>query len=453
MQASILRDLFRLAWPVLVAQIAIMANGVIDTVMAGRYGTIDLAAVGVGAAVYSTVFIALMGVLLGLTPVAAQMHGAGRHAEVGEEVRQSLWLTVVLGTISVLLLLFPDPILAVSHLAPAVEEKVRAYLRAMAWGVPAALLFRVFYGFTTAIAFPRIVMALNLVGVALKIPLNAAFIHGDFGLPELGGPGCAVATAIISWGLCIAGWSWCYFAERYRPYRVFARWSWPHWHAVRHLLALGVPIGVTFLVDVTAFTFMALFIARLGASASGSHQIAANLAAFAFMLPLALGNAAAILVGHAIGANHPERARATGITAIALGMTLAMVASAVLIAASAAVAGLYTPDPEVRRLASTLLVFVGVYHLFDALQAIAVNVLRGYKRTLVPMVVYSVVLWGVGLGGGYALGLTDVGLGRFGLPVPLGAPGFWAAAIAGVALAGTLVTAYFFWASRRIAQR
>ena len=450
MQLSVLRDLFRLAWPVLVAQIAIMANGVIDTIMAGRYGTIDLAAVGVGAAVYATTFIALMGVLLGLTPVAAQLHGAGRHAEVGEEVRQSVWLALALGTISVLLLIFPEPILAVSRLAPEVEAKVRAYLRAIAWGVPAALLFRVFYGFTTAIAFPRVVMALNLAGVALKLPLNAVFMYGYLGAPELGGPGCAVASAIIAWAVCVAGWVWCYAAARYRPYRVFARWSWPHWHALRHLLALGVPIGVTFLVDVTAFTFMALFIARLGAYASGSHQIAANLAAFMFMLPLALGNAAAILVGHAVGANRYDRARATGIVAIGLGMALAVLTSSVLALAGERIAALYTPDPEVHRRAAILLLFVAAYHLFDALQAIAVNVLRGYKRTFVPMVIYAVVLWGVGLGGGYTLGLTDLGLGRFGWPVPLGAPGFWAGAIAGVALAGTLVTAYFLWMSRRI---
>jgi len=436
-------DIARLAWPIWIAQIAVMANGVIDTVMAGRYGTLDLAAVGIGASVYVTLFITLMGVLFAITPTVAQLQGAGRHGEIGEEVRQSAWLALALAALSIAALTHPGPLLALSELAPEVEAKTRAYLDAIAWGVPAALAFRVFQGFSTAISRPRVVMALNLGALALKIPLNWAFMYGKLGLPELGGVGCAAATSTIAWISCAAAWTWCRVERDYARYRVFERWSWPRWRAQWQLVALGVPIGATFFVDVTAFTFMALFIARFGALYSGAHQIAANLAAVCFMLPLAIGNAAAVLVGQAIGARELGRARTTGSTALAIGLACGLAVGAAIFLAAEPLVRLYTGDAAVQQLAATLLVLVAVYHVFDAAQAVVVNILRGYRRAAVPMAIFGVALWGVGLGGGYAIGIAGIGVAA-----PLAAGGFWLAAVIGMALAATLVTAYFLRVSR-----
>ncbi len=443
MHRPIAIDIARLAWPIWIAQIAVMANGVIDTVMAGRYGTLDLAAVGIGASVYVTLFITLMGVLFAITPTVAQLQGAGRHGEIGEEVRQSAWLALALAALSIAALTHPGPLLALSELAPEVEAKTRAYLDAIAWGVPAALAFRVFQGFSTAISRPRVVMALNLGALALKIPLNWAFMYGKLGLPELGGVGCAAATSTIAWISCAAAWTWCRVERDYARYRVFERWSWPRWRAQWQLVALGVPIGATFFVDVTAFTFMALFIARFGALYSGAHQIAANLAAVCFMLPLAIGNAAAVLVGQAIGARELGRARTTGSTALAIGLACGLAVGAAIFLAAEPLVRLYTGDAAVQQLAATLLVLVAVYHVFDAAQAVVVNILRGYRRAAVPMAIFGVALWGVGLGGGYAIGIAGIGVAA-----PLAAGGFWLAAVIGMALAATLVTAYFLRVSR-----
>jgi MATE family multidrug resistance protein len=443
MHRPIAADIARLAWPIWISQIAILANGVIDTVMAGRYGTVDLAAVGIGTSVYVTLFVTLMGVLFAITPTVAQLHGAGRRAEIGEEVRQSAWLALGLAGLSTAALTHPGPLLALSALAPDVEAKTRAYLDAIAWGVPAALLFRVFQGFSTAISRPRVVMALNLGALALKIPLNWVFMHGKLGLPELGGAGCAAATSTIAWLTCAAAWTWCRVERDYARYGVFARWSWPRRRAQWQLVSLGVPIGATLFVDVTAFTFMALFIARFGALYSGAHQIAANVAALAFMLPLAIGNAAAVLVGQALGAGDRRRARTTGMTALAVGVGCGVAVGAALFLLAPQLAGLYTGDPQVQRLAAALLGFVAAYHLFDAAQAVVVNALRGYRHAAVPMVIFGVALWGVGLGGGYAIGIAGIGVAA-----PLAASGFWLAAVIGMALAATLVTAYFLRVSR-----
>ncbi len=424
----------------LIAQVAVMANGVIDTIMAGRLSAVDLAAVGIGASIYITIFVTVMGVLLALTPTVAQLQGGGRHEDIGEEVRQSAWLALFLAIIAFVLLRHPEPLLALSRLTPEVETKVRAYLYAMSWSAFPAMLFRVFSGFAIGIGLPRAVMAFNLIAVALKLPMNWIFMFGTlekFGGPQaMGGPGCAAATAVISCFSCFLAWGWCARAVDFRPYRVFAGFSAPRPRLIFGLLKLGLPIGATFFVDVTAFTFMALFIARLGAISSAAHQIAANLAALTFMLPLALGNAAGVLAGQALGAGDPRRARQVGLTSLVAGVSVGVLLSLTLWFGAGRIAGLYSADSEVRRLATTLIGFVAVYHLFDALQAVAVNVLRGYKKSAMPMAIYAVALWGVGLGGGYVLGLTD-----WILPAS-GVQGFWLSAVLSLALAGGLVTAY-----------
>jgi MATE family multidrug resistance protein len=320
--------------------------------------------------------------------------------------------------------------------------KVRAYLDALAWSVIPNLLFRVFYGFASGIGQTRPIMIFNLLGVALKVPLNLIFMYGGIGLPGMGAPGCAMATAVIGTVSCLLAWLWCAYNSEYDRYRLFHDLGGPKPAKLTSLMRLGFPIGVTFFVDVTAFTFMALFIARLGPATSGAHQIASNLAALAFMLPLSLGNAASVLAGQALGAGDMRQARRAGLAGIVTCVGFAALTCIMLRLGADAIAGLYTNSAEVQAAATVLIGYVAVYHLFDALQTGAVSVLRGYKKTTVPMVIYAVALWGVGLAGGYALGLTDTFGAR------RGAPGFWLAALMSLALAGGVVTAYFLRVSK-----
>jgi MATE family multidrug resistance protein len=242
---------------------------------------------------------------------------------------------------------------------------------------------------------------------------------------------------VISWGTALAAWWWCARQPDCAEFAVFARLSRPRPGAIVNLLRLGLPIGTTFLVDVTAFTFMALFVARLGATTSAAHQIAANLAVLTFMLPLSVGHAALVLAGQSLGAGDAAGARHAGLIGLAVGLGVASLVGLGLWWGAGLLAAAYSPDAEVRRLAASLISLVAVYHVVDAVQAVAVNVLRGYKKTTVPMVVYALSLWGVGLGGGYVLGLTDwLGPAR-------GAAGFWLAATGSLALAGTRVLGYF----------
>ncbi len=441
--ASSTRELLQLAWPMLVAQLAVMGNAVIDTAMAGRLSAIDLAAVGIASSIMATVLMSLISVLLAMPPIIAHLYGAGRRANIGREMHQGIWISLALSLVAILVLLFPGPLIAISDLQPAVEERVRAYLTASAWGVPGAFALRLFFGLSTGIGRPRPVMFFNLASLAIKVPMNALFMYGQFGLPAMGAAGCAVATSVDAWLMAMLAWGWCLHSPKYAEFQLRGRLTAPNLPAIREFLKLGVPIGLTFIADVTAFTFMALFIARLGPVISAAHQVAANLAALAFMIPLALGNAASVLVGQALGAGQPERARHLCWVGIRLGMTIALVLCITFWLAAPHIAALYTTDREVQAVAIPLIVMVGLYHLGDALQAVTVNALRGYKNSVVPMVIYTVILWVPGLGGGIVLGLTDTfGPAR-------GAPGFWFAAIGAIWLVGGLMAIYLNFTAKK----
>jgi multidrug resistance protein, MATE family len=440
------KSILHLALPIFIGQIALMTNGVIDTVMAGRISAVDQAAVGIGMSVFFSVFVPLMGVLLAVPPIIAQHYGAKNDVAVGEDVRQGFWLTLILAPVVFLLLYFPDPFLSISQLAPEVEAKTTAYLRWAAWGSIAQFFFRLFYGFTTAISQPRIVMLLSVFALAIKIPLNFVFMYGYFGFPAMGGVGCAAATTTAVWITILVAAFIVWWNPDYRRFGIFTRWSWPDWQQQWQLWKLGLPMGLTFLIDVTSFTFMALFVARLGATSAAAHGIATNLAAAAYMLPMSISVAVSVLIAQGIGAGDAHSARHTGLVGYRLAIAFALVVAAMIALSSSAISGFYTNDLGVQKLATQLLLLVAVYHLFDAVLAMGINALRGYKIAVVPMIVCGVCLWGLGLGGGYVLGLQ--GLSALGAGQPLGAAGFWYAAIASFALASILVGLYFNYTSR-----
>jgi multidrug resistance protein, MATE family len=443
------KSILHLALPIFIGQIALMANGVIDTVMAGRISAVDQAAVGIGMSVFFSVFVPLMGVLLAISPVISQHYGARDEAAVGEDVRQGFWLTLVIALLVFLLIYFPDPFLLISQLEPQVESKTRDYLHWAAFGSIAQMMFRLFYGFTTAISQPRIVMILSVFALAIKIPLNFVFMHGYFGFSAMGGVGCAMATTVAVWITIFVAAFIVWWNPDYKRFGIFSRWSWPVWPQQLQLWKLGLPMGLTFLVDVTSFTFMALFVARLGATTAAAHGIAINLAAAAYMLPMSISVAVSVLVGQAIGAGDTHAARRVGLTGYRVAALLALALAALIATSSAAISAFYTKDEAVRILAAQLLLLVAVYHVFDAMLAMGINALRGYKNAVVPMIVCGVCLWGVGLGGGYVLGLRGPAVFGFHNAQPLGAKGFWYAAITSFALASILVATYFNFISRQ----
>ncbi|EKS67599.1 MATE efflux family protein [Burkholderia sp. SJ98] len=443
---SDVRKIAALAWPVLIGQLAVIAFGVIDTAMVGRFSATDLAALGLGGSVYISVYIGLTGILVALQPIAGQLFGAGRESEIGEETRQAFWLAAALAVIGFVLLFHPEPLLSLAKTPPALHDRTVDYLRILSFGLPASLAFRVYSSLTNAVGKPRLVMFLQVGGLLLKFPLNTWFIFGGFGVPALGGPGCALASTLINWVLAAVGMTVLLKVEFFRPFAIFSHFCWPVWRRQLALLRLGIPMGLSYLIEVTSYTFMALFISRFGTTTLAGHQIAGNLGAVLYMTPLAIGIASSTLVSQALGAQRYDDARSISRHGIGMACVLALVYGVLLLAARPLVIAAYTPDANVIAAAMPLVLIIFFYHFCDALQITTAFILRAYKVTLVPTVIYAIALWGIGLGGGYLLGF-DVGGG---VPEWLqGARGFWIANSASLGVAG--VGLFVYW--RRVSSR
>lgn len=420
------------AWPVLVGQIAVMMFSTVDTLMMGRVGPSDLAALAVGSAAYVTIFVGLMGVVLAVGPIAGRKFGAHDLPGAGQSFVQAQWLSVLLCIPGCLALWFPDPFAALAQLDAAQADKVRAYTRPEAFALPAALLFTAFRGFSTAVSRPKAVMAMQLTGLAAKVPLNAVLVFGWGPIPAMGVAGCGWATAIAMVGQAAVAALLLRRDPFYHPFQVPHLWATrPDWRELRALVTLGLPMGGSILVEVTGFTFMAFFIARLGATPVAGHQIAVNLVAMMFMIALAQATAAGTLVAQHLGAGEKREARIVGRHAMVLATLVAAAVGAVVALARGPIVGLYTTNAATAAAALPLLVWVWFFHLGDALQTVAAYVLRAYQVATLPMIIYVVALWGLGIGGGYVLAFGADGVG---------AVGFWQAATAGLLTAGLLLS-------------
>jgi MATE family multidrug resistance protein len=421
------RALLRLTGPIFIAQLAVMGQAVIDTVMAGRLSAVDLAAVAVGSSVYTSVYIAFMGIVQALTPIAGHHYGAGRFDEIGADLVQALWVAAALAGIGFILLLWHDAWLALLDAPPDVGRVASLYLNAIAFGLPASLGTRVFVSLNSAVSRPGVTMAIQLFALAAKVPLNQMLMYGAGPIPALGGAGCGVASAILAYvTLALSAAVFCFgrgFA-RYRSRIVLT----PDLARLRELLRLGLPIGGSLLIEVTSFTFMALFLVRLGPQIVSGHQIMANMVSVLFMLPMAIGVAAGILVAQSLGAGAPVEARRAALRGFRVAAFCAACFMIAVWLLRHVITGAYTSDPNVQAVALGLVGLICLFHGFDAFQGVAGSVLRGYKVATTPMLIHGVALWGIGLGGGYLLAFAR----PFGWSAN-GAFSFWIAALAGIA--------------------
>ena len=444
---SELRTIARHAGTVLVGQLAVMAFGVTDTIVAGRYSEQALAALSVGSAVYVSIFVGLMGVLQALLPTWAELHGAGRGHDVGRSVRQALYLCGLTMVVGVTALFFPGPLLEWTEVPPALQGQVREYLSVLTLALPAALLFRMYSTLNQSLGKPLLVTWLQTGSLLVKIPLSIWFAFGGLGLEPRGAVGCAWATVVVNWLFILLAFWLVRTDSLYRPYAIWQRMEPANWRVIAQFARLGLPGGLAIMVEVTSFTLMALFIARQGTLASAAHQVASNLAAVLFMTPLSIAIATSARVSYWLGAGDQRRARQIIRTGFRMALLLSLALSAITLLGRHAIAGVYAKTPEVAALAASLLAWLALFHLGDAAQAVLVWVLRCYRVVLAPLVAYCVLLWGVGLWGGYLLAYRGIGP-LAAQPSPLA---FWQASTFALLLLAPILLTILWQAVRRAA--
>ncbi len=421
------------AGTVLVGQLAVMAFGVADTVIAGRYSDAALAALSVGSALYISVYVGLIGIVQALLPIWAEMLGARRHEAVGRSLRQSLYLSGFITVAGMIALLFPGPLLRWAQVPPAMMGEVELYLSVLAYAFAPSLLFRVYSTFNQSLGKPLLVTWLQVGALLVKIPLSIWLVAGGGGVDAMGAVGCAWATLVVNYLLLALAVVMLRTQELYKPFHIWRAMERPDWPAIGGFARLGIPGGLAYLVEVTSFTLMALFIARLGTVATAGHQIAASMAAVLYMMPLSMAIACSARVSFWLGAGRPDHARRAVVLGLKLAAAISLVLSATLLIARSGIASLYSGNPEIVAIAASLLGWVAFYHFADSIQALCAFLLRCYRITVAPLALYGVLLWGLGLYGGYRLTYEGVA----GVLASQSPNSFWAAstvAIAGVAV-------------------
>jgi MATE family multidrug resistance protein len=439
------RTITRHAGTVLVGQLAVMAFGIADTLIAGRYDASALAALSVGSSIYISIYVALNGLMQAMLPVWSELRGAGNKVALGRSVRQALYLcggVIVIGTLALLL---PDPWLNATQVPAVLQADVRAYLQVLAVAVGPSLLFRMYATLNQSLGMPLRVTALQIAALGIKIPLSIWFTLGGWGLEAQGVVGCAWATLVVNTWLMLMGIYFLRHQPLYAAYKIWQPLEAAHWPTIRQFLRLGVPSALSLMVEVTAFTMMALFISRQGVVAAASHQIASSLASLLYMVPLALGIACSSRVGYWMGANHARHAQQAAHTGLLLCFVMALVCSGLLALNRERLAHLFSANAEVAIAATTVLAWVALYHLVDALQAVCAFILRCYRMTLLPLFIYSIMLWGVGLGGAYLWAYQ--GLGAW--PARPEVSTFWAASSLALGIVSLAFVALVLWIAKQ----
>ena len=442
---SELKIIARHAGTVLVGQLAVMAFGVADTVIAGRYSDTALAALSVGSAIYISVYVGLIGIVQALLPIWAEMLGANKQHLMGRSLRQSLYLTGLITLAGMTALLFPGGLLRWAQVPQAMLDDVANYLTVLALAFAPSILFRLYSTFNQSLGKPLLVTWLQVAALLVKIPLSIWLVAGGLGMKPMGVVGCAWATLVVNYLLLALALVMLRTQSFYKPYRLWQRMERPDWPTIGKFARLGIPAGMSYLVEVTSFTLMAVFIARLGVVASASHQIAASMAAVLYMMPLSLAIACSARVSFWLGANRSEDAKRVVLLGIKLAVIISIALAAILLIARDTISSYYSNNPVIVSAASSLLIWVAVYHLADSIQAVCAFLLRCYGVTLAPLMIYSILLWGFGLYGGYKLAYDGL-LGAAAMPSP---DTFWLAS----SLALGLVAVCFLMLLRHVVRK
>ena len=431
-----------LAAPLVAGHVSTGLIGFVDSSIAGQHGTATLAAVAVGTALFWLPMMVPMGTLMSMPPQVSELDGAGRRDEIGPLFRQALWLAALLGLLLFGFLSVAGAALAPMGIAPEVRPGAIGFLHGIRWGVPALTCYLAMRYLAEGLHWTLPTMLLGGGGLLVLVPLGYVLTFGAFGLPEMGAGGLGIASAAMMWLQALAFAVVHARSRRMRDMHVFGRFDPPDWPVIRGLLATGLPIGVTVLMEGSLFIVTALLIGRLGPVPAAAHQIAINVASLAFMVPLAVAEATTVRVGHALGRRDPAALRRAALAGYAIVLGTQALAALAMLVGNDAIVSLYTHDAAVAALAASLLLFAAAFQFPDGIQVLSAGALRGLRDTRVPMLLAAFAYWGIGM----PLGAT-LGLGLFGAPV-WGPRGMWTGLIAGLTVAALLLGLRFARASR-----
>lgn len=417
------RATLALGLPLIGSHLAQMALHVVDTVMLGWYGVTELAAVVIGGSSFFVVFILGSGFAQAVMPMVAASLGEGDETQVRRDTRMGLWLSALYGVLTYPLFWNSGPVLLALGQKPEVAALAQDFLRVAGLGMVPALLVMALKSYLAALERTQVVLWVTLAAVGVNGVLNWFLIFGNGGAPELGVVGSAIASLsvqVLTFAVLAvyAGW-----LPELRRFRLWQRFWRADPAALARVFRLGWPIGVTGLAESGMFQASALMMGWIGTVELAAHGIAMQVASLTFMVHLGLSNAVTVRTGFADGAGDAAGLRAAGLTGIALSLGFGAVTVVLLLAAPVPILSLFLDmtKPEAAKIVAfgtVLLALAAVFQIMDAMQVMALGLLRGVRDTRVPMALAAVSYWAVGIPTSYLLAFR-LGMGGAGLWVGL----------------------------------
>ncbi|MCP1909566.1 MATE family multidrug resistance protein [Bradyrhizobium elkanii] len=386
-----------------------------DLVFIGHFSAEAVAAVALASKVYWVGLTFGMGVMSAVAPLAAQAFGDGNPAVIRRSLGAGLWIALLLSLPIMGLALCGEQILVALGQVPEAARLAQENLFGLAWGALPVLWFRVIRSFMAAVKRPEPVLWITLAATPVNGLLVYLLMYGKLGLPPLGLFGAGLATTLVNYGMFLSS---LWFATRRRPfsdYHVLARlWRFDR-ALMRQLVEIGTPYSMALLMEYGVYSASALLMGVIGTTALAAHQIALQVGTILFKVPIGIGVAATVRVGHAVGRNDYIGIRRAGLAAMLLGIAVAAILTLLVIAARFELAHIFLGEEDGNtdatiELAANLLLVGASFYITETVETIAAGSLRGLKDTRMPLLFAGIAYWLVGFSTSYLLSLkTDLG--------------------------------------------
>ncbi|MDF3348956.1 MATE family efflux transporter [Sulfitobacter sp. KE34] len=431
------RAILTLGLPLIGGHLAQMAIGVTDTVMLGWYSVEALAAVVLGSTYFFVLFIFGSGFAMAVMPLVAAYDAEDDEIGLRRATRMGLWLSVGFAMIALPAMIWSPAVLDLLGQGPNLADRAGDYLKVAGWGILPALLVMVLKSYLAALERTQVVLWITLLAAGVNALANYALIFGNWGAPELGVMGAAVASVTTQ---CVSLIGVVIYVLIALPqHSLFVRLWRVDGQMLLRVFTLGLPIGLTTLSEVGLFAASSLMMGWLGTIPLAAHGIAIQLASLTFMVHLGLSNVATIRAGNAYGRRDVPHMKRGAVIVLVLSLVFALITMIGFVGYPEPLISVFMQENEPARaeilaIGTGLLVMAALFQLVDGAQVVALGLLRGVQDTKVPMVMAAVSYWIVGMPCSYLLGFV----------LGFGAMGIWAGLVAGLAVAGLLLNARFW---------
>ena len=427
-----------LGLPLIGSHLMQMVPGLTDTIMLGWYGVDELAASVLAHSLFFIILIVGSGFAITVMPMVASAAAIDDKTSVRRSVRMGLWISIIYSIFFIPILLFSENLFLILGQEEHLAKSAQTYLRIAGWSIVPGLLIMVLKSFFSALERPNVVLLSLIIGGLANIILNYTLIFGNFGMPELGLTGAAIATLVTTIISILILLYFCLFKDEYSLYLIFNNIWRMDIEAFKEVFKLGLPVGITMLAESGLFSATAVMMGWLGTNALAAHGIAIQISGITFMIYLGLANAGTVRVGRAVGRMDNSGLKLASISVIILTIGAVLIVAFTFLSVPKPLLMLFlspshVDTPSIILIGVPLLAIAAIFQIADGLQVVVLGLLRGLKDTAIPMVITTICYWGVGIPCSYL----------FGFVFNWGGKGIWFGLVIGLALASAFLSSRY----------